>query len=111
MFGLRKKHLHQFMEIGKYYHVYDNSKSGYNPISSIKTAFGTHVEVNSLMVCKICGESEIENHSTKIIQEEFDSFMNNDYIKQLELDNVLSEGKMEEKYSTMLKNIKNVNLK
>jgi len=104
--NLKKRHQHDFNELCRYYHVYDNGDYDYNEIAGIPTVFGIHVEINSLMVCPVCGKKEIENHSNKLIGKGIDSLEYSDYIKELAAQNIISESDMEAKYSNLLDHIK-----
>ena len=103
---LKKRHQHCFEALCRYYHVYDNSGHGYNEMAEIPTVFGAHVEVNSLMVCAVCGKREIENHSNRLIGKGIDSAEYSDYINELVSQNIMSESEMEEEYTNRLNYLK-----
>jgi hypothetical protein len=115
MFSLGKRHSHEMKELGKYYHVYGSEFPEFlvtNLYTDVNTARGTHVELNILRICTVCGRREIENVSVRKFQESIGTVADSPdyqaYIEELEAAGVVSESVMEEKFETALNYIKTV---
>lgn len=91
---LRGIHRHEMIDLGKYYHVYDTMHRERDFKYSPSTQYGTHVEINLLRICQICGKTEIETLDDRMFELGVNYDDMPDYIAELETEGILSEKAM-----------------